>query len=89
MLKAVFQRRMLELLCCSLTYLQDNLPFKVLLIKHAQYLHPEKRSDSNSSSAISNLCLTVGNCLKNVIQNVFTLNQGESVEELCDKVRTQ
>ena len=27
--------------------------------------------------------------MKNVIQNVFTLNQGESVEELCDKVRTQ
>ena len=55
----------------------------------AQYLHPEKRSDSNSTSVISNLCLTVGNCLKNVIQNVFTLNQDESVEELCHKVRTQ
>ena len=89
MLKAVFQRRMLEVLCCSLTYLQDNSPFKVSLIKHAQYLHPEKRSDSNSTSAISNLWLTVGNCLKNIIQNVFKLNQGESVEELYDKFRTQ
>ena len=27
--------------------------------------------------------------MKNVIQNVFTLNQGESDEELCDKVSTQ
>ena len=35
------------------------------------------------------MCLTVGNCLKNVIQNVFKLNQGESVEELFDNVRTQ
>ena len=24
-----------------------------------------------------------------MIQNVFTLNQGELVEELCDKIRTQ
>ena len=89
MLKAVFQRRMLEVLCCSLTYLQYHSPFKVSLIKHAQYLHPEKRSDSNSTSAISNLWLTVGNCLKNIIQNVFKINQGESVEELYDKFRTQ
>ena len=61
----------------------------LLVTKHAQYLHPERRSDSNPTSARSNLCLTVGNCVKNVIQNVFALNQGESVEELCDKVRTQ
>ena len=73
----------------AVTYLQYNLLFKVSLIKHDWYLHTEKKSDSNSTSAISNLCFTVRNCLKNVIQNVFALNQGELFEELCDKIRTQ
>ena len=87
--KLSFRGECLKFYAAAVTYLQENLLFKVPLIKHAQYLHPEKRSDSNSTSAISNLCLTVGNCLMNVIQNVFMPNQGESAEELCDKVRTQ
>ena len=56
---------------------------------NAQYLHPKKRTDVKSTIAISNLCLQVSSCLKNVIQNVFTLSQGESVEELCVIVRAQ
>ena len=84
-------RRMFEVLFCScnLSAIQFTIHSNQSLIKHAQYLNPEKRSDSNSISAISNLCLTVGNCLKNVIQNVFKLNQGELVEEHFDNVGTQ
>ena len=36
-------------------YLKDNLPYDVAVVKHAQYLHPEKRDFPGSLSAISNL----------------------------------
>ena len=67
----------------AVTYLQDKLLVQVSLVKSAQYLHPEKKTDVKSTNAISNFCL------KNVIQNVLTLNQSESVKELFDKVRAQ
>ena len=71
------------------TYLQDKLPVKVSLVKNAQYLHPEKKTDVKFANAISNFCLQVSNCLKKVIRNVLTLSQRESVKELFDKVRAQ
>ena len=36
-------------------YLKDNLPCDVAVVKHAQYLHPEKRDFPGSLSAVSNL----------------------------------
>ena len=56
--KLSFRGECLKFYAAAVTYLQDNLPFKVSLIKHTQYLYPEKRSDSNFTRAISNLCLT-------------------------------
>ena len=55
----------------SVTYLQQQLPFDNLMIKHAQYLHPIKRNDPESRSAISNLALKIADSLKNRLSTVF------------------
>ena len=87
--KLTFRGECLKFYAAAMMYLQHKLPFKVPLIKIAQYLHPEKRNEIKYSSIISNLCLQVGSCQKNVVQNVFTFTQGESVKELCGKVKAQ
>lgn len=87
--RIAFRGECLKFYAASVTYLQEKLPINVSLIRNAQYLHPEKRNDGKAMSAVSNLCLKMGTCLKNVIRNVFSLGNNESVEELCDKVRDQ
>ena len=39
--KLSFRRECLKFYASAVTYLQENLPFKVSLIKHSRYLHPE------------------------------------------------
>ena len=39
----------------AVSYVQENLPFDVLVPTYLQYLHPEKRNNSRSTDAICNL----------------------------------
>ena len=73
----------------SVSYLQNQLPFENAFLKHAQYLHPEKRTDLESTSAISNIALNIARVMKNCLQSVFNVTLSESVEGLCDLIRTQ
>ena len=50
-----FRRNCLKFHLVATRYLLDNLPLKKHLIKHAQFLHHDKRNSSGSMSAISNL----------------------------------
>ena len=59
-------------------------------IKHAQYLHPIKRNDPESRSAISNLALKIADSLKNRLSTVFNFRESDAtVEGICDLIRTQ
>ena len=87
--KSTFRHNCLKFYAVAVSYLQDKLPFNVSLIKHAQYFHPDKRNDANSTGAISNLSLKVARCTKNVLHKVFLLDPHETAEDLCDKVRAQ
>ena len=73
----------------SVCYLQNQLPFENAFLKHAQYLHPEKRTDLESTSAISNIALNIARVMKNCLQSVFIVTLSESVEGLCNLIRTQ
>ena len=73
----------------SVSYLQNQLPFENAFLKHAQYLHPEKRTDLESTSAISNIALNIARVMKNCLQSVFNVTLSESVKGLCDLIRTQ
>ena len=50
-----FRQNYLKFYQVATRYLLDNLPLNKPLIKHAQFLHHEKRNSSGSMSAISNL----------------------------------
>ena len=50
-----FRRNCLKFYQVATRYLLDNLPLNKPLIKHAQFLHHDKRNSSGSMSAISNL----------------------------------
>ena len=50
-----FRRNCLKFYQAATRYLLDNLPLNKPLIKHAQFLHHDKRNSSGSMSAISNL----------------------------------
>jgi hypothetical protein len=87
--KTVFRRNCLNFYVVSASYLQQNLPFNRYLIKYAQFIHPEKRNQPGATSAISNLSMKVSRVLNNVLQQVFLVDAQSTVEDVCDKVRTQ
>ena len=61
----------------------------VSVIKHAQYLHPEKANDPVSTSAISNLALSISIIMDNCLGAVFNLDKPAAKEEVCDIIRNQ
>ena len=54
-----FREQCLRFYQVSTQYLLDHLPHGNKLIKYAQYLHPLKRMEPASTSAISNAALTI------------------------------
>ena len=50
-----FRQDCLNFYVTAVQYLQNNLQFKINLLKHVQYIHPEKRNAPAASNAISNL----------------------------------
>ena len=85
-----FRKDCVNFYVTPVTYLQQQLPFDNLMIKHAQYLHPIKRNDPESRSAISNLALKIADSLKNRLSTVFNFRESDAtVEGICDLIRTQ
>ncbi|XP_065643869.1 uncharacterized protein LOC136075251 [Hydra vulgaris] len=85
-----FRTECKEFYIASASYLQENLPFHVSLLKYAQFLRPKKRIAPGATSAISNLTLKVASVLEKQLGPVFHLNDISSTKEsLCDKVRDQ
>ena len=72
-----FRKDCMNFYVTSVTYLQQQLPFDNLMIKHAQYLHPIKRNDPESRSAISNLALKIADSLKNRLPTVFNFRESD------------
>ena len=50
-----FRQNCLKFCQVAIWYLRDNLPLNKPFIKHAQFLHHDKRNSSGSMSTISNL----------------------------------
>ena len=88
--QAKFRQDCLNFYVTSAQYLQIQLPLDNLVIQHAQYLHPLKRDDAASRSAIANLVLKVAETLQRRLASVFGVKESDAtVEGVCDLVRTQ
>ena len=78
----------------AVTLLQKNLPFTAPVIRDAQFLHPEKRNDAASLTAVSKLTLVIADVLQspvgdNVLPKVFHTQPTLQTEDICDLVRSQ
>ena len=71
------------------SYLKANFPFDKPFIKHAQYLHPEKRHEPAALNSISNLALTICHSLGDKYPQVFNLPSRTTKEDIVDQVRSQ
>ena len=60
-----FRQDCLNFFVTAVKYLQSNLPYDVSLLQHAQYIHPDKHSAPESTSAISNLAVKITSVLNN------------------------
>ena len=65
-----------------------KLPFDNKVILHAQYLHPKKRKEAHSTSAISNLSFKTVPTLGNEAKKVFGPSY-DIVINIVDKVRQE
>ena len=79
-----FRKGCLKFFQVSVSYLQQNLPFDVNLLRKAQFLNPVKRKAGGATSAIFNLALKVTSVLKNILGSVF---QMESKHAVVDTIR--
>ena len=72
----------------AVQYLQNNLPFEVNLLKHARYIHPEKRNAPAASNAISNLAemaAVLGKC----VGEVFKIKEPVTKDTVDNRIRSQ
>ena len=85
-----FRKNCLNFYVTAVQYLQSNLPYDILLLQNAQYLHPEKRSALEATSAISNLALKIISVLNNnnALFKVFGVS-GATSESVVDLIRGQ
>ena len=55
-------------------------------IKHAQFLHPEKRNQVGSTSDISNLAINIPKALGNRCTKLFYVDELLKAAEICDQI---
>ena len=85
-----FRKDCLKFYYKACSYMQTNLPFDVPVIKQAQYLHPEKKMNSRSLNAISNLAYSVVSTLgEKDFRRVFEAGLEESREKIVDQIKSQ
>ena len=65
--KVKFRQECLSFYMTAVTLLQKNLPFTVPVIRDTQFLHPEKRNDPASLTAVSKLTLVVVDALQSTV----------------------
>ena len=88
-LTETFRKSCLSFFVTAIHYLQVHLPHSTPVIKHAQFLHPEKRTLPGATNAISNLSLKVTTVVENKLCSVFKVNKDVSKESVVDMIRTQ
>ena len=89
-----FRQEHLSFYVTAVTLLQKNLPFTAPVIRDAQFLHPEKRNDPASPTAVSKLTLVIADVLQsstedNILPKVFHTQPPIKTEDICDLVRSQ
>ena len=65
--KVKFRQECLSFYVTTVTLLQKNLPFTAPVIRDAQFLHPEKRNDPASLTAVSKLTLAIADVLQSTV----------------------
>ena len=66
-----FRKGCLKFSQVSASYLQQELPFDVNLLRNAQFINPVKRKAGGATSAIFKLALKVASVLENVLGSIF------------------
>lgn len=84
-----FREDCLKFYTTSVSYLQLNLPFENSFIKNVQYIHPGKRTDPSSLSAVSNIALKIRKVLQNCLHSVFGMGDDEDEDAFVDTIRDQ
>ena len=84
-----FRKDCLKFYVAAVQHLQSKLPLDIAFVKHAYFLHPEKRQLPGATSAISNLALSVCSVHRTCLQDVFLTKSPVTCEEVCDMVRNQ
>ena len=92
--KVKFRRECLSFCVTAVTLLQKNFPFTAPVIQDAQFLHPEKRNNPASLTAISKLTLVIADVLQStvgdsVLPKVFHTQPTLKTEDIFDLVRSQ
>ena len=75
-MKVKLRQECLSFYVTAVTLLQKNLPFTAPVVRDAQFLHPEKRNDPASLTAVSKLTLVIADVLQstvgdNILPKVF------------------
>ena len=79
----------------AVTLFQKNLSLTAPVIRDAQFLHPEKRNDPASLTAVSKLTLVIADVLQSPVggnvlpKKVFHTQPTLKTEDICDLVRSQ
>ena len=69
--KVKFRQECLSFHMTAVTLLQKNLPFTAPVIRDAQFLHPEKRNDPGSLTAVSKLTLVIADVLQSPVEDIL------------------
>ena len=70
-------------------HLRKKLLHDVPFVKHAHYLHPEKRHQPGATSSKLNFTLSIFSGHKNCLQDVFSVNSPVTCEKIVDMVQNQ
>ena len=65
-----FRSDCLKFYVTSTKYLLDHIPLHVSVIKHSQYLHPEKINDPGATWAISTCAITIATTMESCLRAV-------------------
>ena len=87
--ETVFRKNCLKFYISPATQLQMKLSFDNKVILHAQYLHPEKRKEAHSTSAISNLSFKIVLTLSSEAKKFFGSSYDTTVDDIVDKIRQE
>ena len=87
--ETLFRKNCLKFYISPATQLQMKLSFDNKVILHAQYLHPEKRKEAHSTSAISNLSFKIVLTLSSEAKKFFGSSYDTTVDDIVDKIRQE